>query len=177
MTRKKERDISSVCGKRIKQVCKDQGIKQYELANTIGIAATTLSGIIRGDYNLTPNVAKRIENAYPQYPAQWLLGFGDLSTPDEIAYIEKSKQFKAALEAESHNRNVLDNFLRIVDSFTGHSISIETPNTNHDDYKITAGKEILSTSARDIFLMADNVTEYTMFIIEEYVKNRKRRYI
>lgn len=46
----------------------------------------------------------------------------------------------------------------------------------HSDYIVTINGESFNIPVRDFFLLADDVEQYGLFRLREYVKNKKRRY-
>lgn len=46
----------------------------------------------------------------------------------------------------------------------------------HSDYIVTINGESFTIPVRDFFLLADDVEQYGLFRLREYVKNKKRRY-
>ena len=46
----------------------------------------------------------------------------------------------------------------------------------HSDYVVTINGESFIIPVRDFFLLADDVEQYGLFRLREYIKNKKRRY-
>ena len=46
----------------------------------------------------------------------------------------------------------------------------------HSDYVVTINGESFNIPVRDFFLLADDVEQYGLFRLREYIKNKKRRY-
>ena len=67
-------EINPECGKRLKILLEETGEKQVVLSKKIPLSQQTISRIIRGKANLTPENAARIAQLYPQYSKYWLLG-------------------------------------------------------------------------------------------------------
>lgn len=62
---------------RINFILKHEGITQSEFAGKIDMAQQNLSRIMRGKSPVTEGCAERIEKAFPEYSAKWILGYED----------------------------------------------------------------------------------------------------
>ena len=87
-------DINPKQAERLKILLDEQNLRHYELANLIFITPQTLSKIINGKASLTEANARLISAKYPQYSAEWLLGFVDYRTREDSPLYK----FKQAVE-------------------------------------------------------------------------------
>lgn len=71
-------------GKRLKQLCEEQGITQEELSRRIYISQQNISRMINGKANVTENTARIIAEKFPDYSFDWLMGHTDFKTSDEM---------------------------------------------------------------------------------------------
>lgn len=62
---------------RLKQIIKEQGIKQTELSEETGISQQAISAMVQGKANVTETTAEIMVEKFPQYSVEWLLGFTD----------------------------------------------------------------------------------------------------
>lgn len=62
---------------RLKQVIKEQGIKQTRLSEETGISQQAISAMVQGKANVTETTAEIMAEKFPQYSVEWLLGFTD----------------------------------------------------------------------------------------------------
>lgn len=77
-------EINPVCGERLKQLIKDNGTTQKQLAKDIGVSEQTIYNVVHGKYSLTDTVAKLILERYPNYCTDlWLLGKAEYKTPED----------------------------------------------------------------------------------------------
>lgn len=51
-----------------------RGVSTKEFSKAVGVSVSLVYMLRRGESNLTVDVATKIEKAYPEYPAAWLLG-------------------------------------------------------------------------------------------------------
>lgn len=85
-------EINPVCGERLKQLIKDNGTTQKQLAKDIGVSEQTIYNVVHGKYSLTDTVAKLILERYPNYCTDlWLLGKAEYKTPAEESTATKDR--------------------------------------------------------------------------------------
>lgn len=77
------REINAECGKRLKTLLEETGTTQNKLADLIHISQQTISQIITGKANLTPETARMIIEEFPDYRLNWLLEYDDLKTVND----------------------------------------------------------------------------------------------
>lgn len=58
----------------------------------------------------------------------------------------------------------------------GESEYMKSLAAEHSDYVVTINGESYNIPVRDFFLLADDVEQYGLFRLREYIKNKKRRY-
>lgn len=92
--------INPKCGQRLKIILKEQNTTQQQLSEMIHLTQVTISNIICGKASLTDENADAIHVIFPQYRLQWLLGYDDYKTEEEIKrsllpFIER-EQIKAS---------------------------------------------------------------------------------
>lgn len=68
---------------RLKQVIKEQGIKQTRLSEETGISQQAISAMVQGKANVTETTAAIMAEKFPQYSVEWLLGFTDYKNNTE----------------------------------------------------------------------------------------------
>lgn len=78
--------INPICGKRLKELCKEQKITQTKLSEIIFITQQTLSKIVNGECSLTEQTARKIVNIFPIYRIEWLMGLDDYKTEAEACH-------------------------------------------------------------------------------------------
>ena len=209
-------EINPICGKRLKQVCQEQGITQKQLSKKIHLSEQGISAIVQGNARLTGDMANRVIEVFPQYRVEWLLGYDDMPTEEYVQSYKRAMQIRDRLMDEAHNRTILENFENILETeelySDGSVIKIKKPLNNnnipqlfkqgliseedfeqytqgkgkteaiqklldeHSDYIITIDGDSFHIPVRDFFLLADDVEQYAIYRIKEYIKNKKRRY-
>lgn len=83
MARKKE-IVNPKRGERLHKLLIENDIRQQDFADRIGYTKQHLSLIITGKRNLTADAAQRIAQMFPPTRFEWLMGFDDFRTPDEM---------------------------------------------------------------------------------------------
>ena len=63
-----------ICGDRVRELCKAEKIKQKDLAEKLYITESGLGKIISGKRRLKKDLAEKINQLYPDYSVDWLLG-------------------------------------------------------------------------------------------------------
>lgn len=76
MARRKQ-EITLEAGKRLRQLCRELGVSQKQLAEAAMVSENTLSKIATGRGPLTRPVAEAIIAACPSYRIEWLMGDDD----------------------------------------------------------------------------------------------------
>lgn len=69
--------------KRLKQVIDETGIKQNQLAADTGISQQSISAMVQEKANVTDTTVEIIVKRFPQYSAEWLLGYSDYKNNSE----------------------------------------------------------------------------------------------
>lgn len=212
MARKKV-EINPICGDRLKQICREQGITQLQLSNMIHLSQQGVSAIVNHHASLTGEMASRVIDVFPQYRIEWLLGYDDAPTSDDVQAHKNMMKLKAHMITASYNQGILNNLLGIIDNEARHNdgidINVIQPLTvvqmheqglisdeewegwthggnqsehmkalaaEHSDYVVTIDGESINIPVRDFFLLADDIDQYALFRMKEYMKNKKRRY-
>jgi len=86
-------------GKRLDLFFKSLNIKRKEFADKINIKYGVLSQIVNGHVTLTPNLADRVVQAYPDLSTAWLLhGIG--------AMLNENTQAAIVEETQEHRRRI-----------------------------------------------------------------------
>lgn len=111
--------INPLWGERLKTLCKEQEITQAQLAKEIFLSQQTISKIVKGHSSLTEETARRINEKYPQYPFEWLMGYSDYRTALELLVQTASQTQK---EAE-----LLMVGLRAFAKLSGYTIAFTSP--------------------------------------------------
>lgn len=62
---------------RFRELIKTNKIKQNVIAERVGVTPQTISLICRAQQNLTEEMARKFETAFPSFSAAWLLGYSD----------------------------------------------------------------------------------------------------
>ena len=70
-------EINAKRCERLKQIIREQGIKQTKLSEETGISQQAISAMVRGKANVTETTAEIMAEKFPQYSVEWLLGFTD----------------------------------------------------------------------------------------------------
>lgn len=83
MTRKKT-EINPIRAERIKTICKNEGITQTQLAESICMTQQNLSRIMTLKNAVTDLTVDRITEIYPKYRKQWLRGDDDYMTNTDL---------------------------------------------------------------------------------------------
>lgn len=73
-------EINAKRCERLKQIIREQGIKQTKLSEETGISQQAISAMVRGKANVTETTAEIMAEKFPQYSVEWLLGFTDYKT-------------------------------------------------------------------------------------------------
>ena len=68
---------------RIKELMKREGIKQVDLADSLEMEPQNFSRILRSG-KVTEKTCKKIVSLYPEYRLQWLLGYDDCMTLEDL---------------------------------------------------------------------------------------------
>ena len=94
------REINAECGKRLKTLLEETGTTQNKLADLIHISQQTISQIITGKANLTPETARMIIEEFPDYRLNWLLEYDDLKTVNDqiMRGITQNQSYEALTE-------------------------------------------------------------------------------
>lgn len=79
-----KKEIHVERGKRLKQLCDEQGISQQELSRRTNISQQNISCMVNGKANVTENTANIIVKEFPEYSFEWLMGYSDFKTSDEM---------------------------------------------------------------------------------------------
>ena len=205
-------EINPICGKRLKQICREQGITQFQLSQMINLSQQGISAIVNGHASLTGEMANRVIEKFPQYRIEWLLGHDDIPTEEYVQSIKKTMLLRDRLMEEGYNQEIVTSLLRIIDieaRYEKLDIYINEPweykkmhdeglitdeewegwthsgkqsehmkalASEHSDYVVTINGESFKIPVRDFFLLADDVEQYGLFRLREYIKNKKRRY-
>ena len=76
--------INPAWAENVRTVCREEGITQTQLAEKIHLSQQTISKIAQGKASLTEQTAKLIIKLFPKYRFQWLMGYEDYKTDEEL---------------------------------------------------------------------------------------------
>ena len=96
-------EINPIRGLRVKQLCEEQGISQTELSKRIFISKQKISDMINGKANVTETTAKVLSEKFPGYDFEWLMGYRNFKTVDEMCSWARSQARSEA--AKVHERD------------------------------------------------------------------------
>jgi len=91
-------EIKPIRGKRLKQICEEQGITQQVLSSKIYISQQAISNMVTGQANVTEVTARKVieyvSNEYHyDYRFEWLMGYDDYKTEEDKKHQEFKKQY------------------------------------------------------------------------------------
>ena len=104
---------------RLKQIIKEQGIKQTELSEETGISQQSISAMVQGKANVTEATAEIMADKFPQYSVAWLLGLTD--------YKNNAEEFKAAVSQMKHEGYLLAEGLSSFAQLANYQIKLCSP--------------------------------------------------
>lgn len=92
---------NSIRAERVKEVYRREGLTQTKFAEVVKIPQQAVSEMIRGKRTVTEESARRIHDCFPQYRLQWLMGYDEYMTTEDVwAQIgEGMKRFSAQRQA------------------------------------------------------------------------------
>lgn len=139
-------EINPVCGERLRQLIKDNGTTQKQLAKDIGVSEQTIYNIVRGKFSLTEAVAKLILEKYPTYCTDlWLLGKAEYRTSEiEQSSIKeqiRNKVTKIFQSQAKRQERMLSVFAELVSEcgycceYNGNGVTIKTPSSKMNTTK------------------------------------------
>ena len=163
----------------IKRLMQREGLKQIDLADALNMEPQNFSRIMKTG-KVSEKTCQKIHDLYPEYRIEWLLGFSNEPTENDVisnyfrmknlvadgmwAIIEKSlnKQGKSLRFNHRQNQHVdatqrlhADCYYTIVDS------KIE--------------EELKRLTALQMVEFEEKIQEYTDFLTERYMKNRMKK--
>ena len=87
--------VNPVCGIRLKQILKEQGITQTQAGEFLHLSQKTISHMVNGESSVTNETADLMIKEFPQYSKAWLLGIDDYKTKnDEMKLYETNEYLK-----------------------------------------------------------------------------------
>ena len=88
---------------RIKELLKDKGLKQKDLADVLDIEPQNLSRCLTSG-KVSEKTCLKIIEAFPEYRLEWLLGYNDYKTEEEITEATPFDEYKAYIESKTWDK-------------------------------------------------------------------------
>ena len=76
--------VTARIGQMLDELKMFRGVSTKEFSKAVGVSGSLVYMLRRGESNLTVEVATKIEKAYPDYPAAWLLGLWEDRATDQM---------------------------------------------------------------------------------------------
>lgn len=132
---------------RLKQIIKEQGIKQTKLSEETGISQQAISAMVQGKANVTETTAEIMAEKFPQYSVKWLLGFTD--------YKNNAEEFRITISRMQHEGDLLLKGLSSFAQLANYQIKLCSPVSAHGKIAI----EDALKAVRDGYIIShDNVS-------------------
>ena len=152
MGRQRVPELNPVCGKRLKELIRDEGLTQEQLALEIGVSSQTISKACTGK-KLTQNIVDKIIERHPEYNAAWLLGYSEHRYLSDVeTAIKEWKDIFA--EAVIRNRAELTISLASLYRIAGYPTEYDSEGmtiTGRDGNKVSFTLDELQEIEEDIF--------------------------
>ena len=198
----------SVRGERVKTIYQTLEMPQGRFAEMIGITQSAVSEMVNGKRKVTETTAQAIVQAFPKYRFEWIMGYDDFPTNDDMKAAQQYNDYLNNEFTKSHVETTKGNFARIImcnSVHVGDIILVHEPRNmaqlyregyidkedfSHfkksgivsedahywldelNEYVFAIGGKHYHISPTDFFKMADDVEQYAMFRIKEYIRTR-----
>lgn len=169
-------EINPICGKRVKQIIKEQKITQKELAKKIYLSEKTVSHMINGESSVTKPTAKAIHDLYPEYLTEWILGLTDNKNKLEV--------FRSALTQAQEEADLLDTGLFSFVKVNGYEIEATCPdqdgeissiiNAINSGFTFTKDGESVQMTLEDLRAFENDIAEYIDFKLTQLKKRQQQ---
>lgn len=139
---------------RLKQVIKEQGIKQTKLSEETGISQQAISAMVQGKANVTETTAQIMAEKFPQYNVEWLLGFTD--------YKNNAEEFGVTVSQMKHESYLLLRGLLSFAQLANYQIKSCPPVSAHGKIAV----EDALKAAREGYIISHNHTSIQLSLEE-----------
>lgn len=168
-------ELNPIRGKRLKQIIREKGISQQALSKTIHISQQAISAMVNERANLTETTAKAVIKLYPEYRYEWLMGYDDFKTRDDMYLSKFSERFKAV-------SNQMD-FMNCVFRLNGYIIKYiendpNVPNIEFekDYYAIFDGSNMIAKLSIEEFQnLNEELSNYSTYCVNRAIERSKSK--
>lgn len=175
---RKQAEINTIRGERLRSLLEKRGMEQQELASKIGYTKEHISYIVNGKRNLTQEAAEAIVKIFPEIRIGWLLGYEDHETDFDIL-LEKGKE-------SFHTGEAIINIMRFAAKLIGYQLEWSDMASDGNDEKIVVqeydpnevifnlikGHTTFEITAEDNLKFMDELTRYAVFLIEGLIHQK-----
>ena len=174
-------NINPIRGLRLKQLCEEKDIKQYELSEIIHISQQAISKMMNGTATVTEDTVNLVTAAFPEYRKQWLLGLDDFKTEADRsrAEMERLSQEIAMVKYEG---DLLYTGLFAFAKLNGFEITPpKTKNTGSIEnyfravkagYKIAKGEQAVTLSIEEMNQFENEVCDFVELKLKHLFKQK-----
>lgn len=161
---------------RLKELIRETGIKQNQLAADTKISQQAISAMVQGKANVTETTAQLISEKFPQYSVEWLMGFSD--------YKNNAEQFCDTISRAQEKADLLLRGLSTFAQLTDYQIKLPLPpsvggrvfvedaiTAIKEGYAISHGDESIQMSLEEMNTFENEILD----LVELHLKHLFRR--
>ena len=170
MPRKKV-EINPECGKRLRELLKESGIKQKELAKKLNYDPRHISNIITGKKRLTPETSYRIADMF-HIRAEWLLCQDDYRTREEKDTASK-KAWEEGMRASAFYDKIFRCFIEGLEDMRGYGLHTGESDLLGKYIAVTnaIGEPVGAIPVESFKKLQMEVENYASYLVKRIIKN------
>lgn len=165
---RKPMEINKICGKRLKQLLKENNCSQTKLADDLKYSAQHINLLIQGKRRLPEETAIRICRLFYPYRYQWLMGYDDFKTFEE--------QQESILSFAFERAKILDNLIHKLAKDSGYKL-IRTRNEYGDihNYSLVCDDLVVAVLSPDDYrVLRNEIQHYARYLFDGLVNKQKK---